>query len=196
MGATEVWYLDEGYSIGEVYRGLVEEAEYVSGVGSYNGTISTCSLGGCTLRFDKFTKTNLKKAEKFVEERGLGQKGRVNFVDFGIVGWDIIEVKKEVKKATPKYESKYIVRNSNGENEASFNKKTDADRYAVQRALEGIGRYYVEKGYVLVDGDSVVTETVRTVKRHKSITKPKLVEKENRLVKPVYKYLIYGLARS
>jgi len=194
MGATEIVFLEEGYSIKEVYDSLVEEADVMDGIELYNGSINTCSLGGRTKRFDKFNKTNLKKAQKYIEDIDFGSKWIVDYIEFGVVGWDIIEVKKEVKTGKPKYEMKYVVKSGNGEIHKSFSKKTDADNFAMKKALKEDKTFYVEKDYVLVGGSSLVTEINKTKRRHKSKTKPKLKPKSNRKVVPVYKYMIYGKA--
>lgn len=194
MGATDLMFLEEGTSITEIYSELVEDADVEYGIGLYNGSINTCSLGRCKMRFDKFTKTNLKKAEKYVEEQDYGTKNEINYIDLGIVGWDITEVKKNVKKANPKYKNQYVAKDVENNEMKSFDTKTLADNYAMKQTLKGKGTYIVTKEPILVEGSSVVTEVTKTTRRHKSVTRPKLKQQEMRKVRPVHKYLLYGMA--
>ena len=74
MGAKNFDHLILAYNAGEAFNRLVEDAEYESGHDDYNGTISTCSIGKCTLKFDKYSATNQKKAEQHVEKNDWRRK--------------------------------------------------------------------------------------------------------------------------
>lgn len=58
----------EGFDI------LAEDARYVRGNDRYNGTISTCELGSCKLKFPKYLESNNKKAYSFIEKDNYGTK--------------------------------------------------------------------------------------------------------------------------
>ena len=68
---------------GKAYDELVEEAIYYHGHDPYNGTISTCDLGRCTLSFPTFKEENLEKAYAHIEERDYGEKWTAAYVDLG-----------------------------------------------------------------------------------------------------------------
>ena len=77
MGANN--FVEEVTTTGTVrnaFDSLVSEYEREYGERSYNGTISTCSLGSCKLSFDKYSESNYKKAQK----RNLSRELSHNFI--------------------------------------------------------------------------------------------------------------------
>lgn len=67
----------------DAFNELVEEAVYMYGHDPYNGTISTCEIGRCTLSFSKFEKENIETAYEHIEERDYGKKWVADYVDLG-----------------------------------------------------------------------------------------------------------------
>lgn len=67
----------EGYDI------LVDEALYEHGHNPYNGTISTCDMGRCTLSFKKFKEENYDKAYEHIEKNDWGSKWVADYIDMG-----------------------------------------------------------------------------------------------------------------
>ena len=204
MGAQNFYHIIEGYSAGEAFDELFSDAIYKKGHDSYNGTISTCSLGYVKKMSSsgKYTKSILKKAMKYMEEDDYGSKWRATCLDLGIVGYDVITAKKTTKnpKTKAEYRQKYVVFSYDGffrENETSAgyrDSKKEADALAMKLALKNNLDYYVAKRPVNVNrGEDVVSEiTYTTVRKN---TKPKS-SKDNTIVKPVHKYLFYGWAAS
>ena len=54
MGAVSFSNSVKAKTAGEGFNILVEQALYECGHRSYNGTISTCSMGRCTLSFKEY----------------------------------------------------------------------------------------------------------------------------------------------
>ena len=199
MGACGFDYLVKGYSIQEVYDELVREAISEYGDRSYNGTISTCDLGRCTLKFDNYTKTNEKAAYKHVEERDGGRKWYADYVQLGVCEYHVLTVKKQAVSAkAPAYKLKFVVEaeDPNCYNHylqiKAFATKKEADTFALERTLSKKVRHRVVKEYVLESGNPALTETYIEKKIYKS--RPKLKPSPNRMIVPVYMYLVYGLA--
>ena len=65
------------------YNVLVEEALYEHGHNPYNGTISTCKLGKCTLKLDGYHEENINKAWNHIQEMDYGKKWVADYIDFG-----------------------------------------------------------------------------------------------------------------
>ena len=198
MGATNFDHVVSGYNVREVFDDLVEDAIFENGNDSYNGTISTCSLGRCKLQFEKYSESNLKKAYKFVESNDWGEKWTANYIDLGVKEYHVLTIKKRnVGKENPVYKMKFVVKPSHSNSDdypthRSFSTKTEADQYAMEQTLKKDISHSVTKEYVLEKGDSVLTETYIEKKVYKS--KPNLKPMANRKIVPVHVYLFYGWA--
>lgn len=199
MGAKNFEHLILAYNAGRAFNRLVEDAEYESGHDDYNGTISTCSMGKCTLKFDKYSATNQKKAEQHVEKNDWGRKWFADYVDLGAVEYHVLTVKKRpVGKTAPSYKMKFVVKRCPedylGEPIVvqSFNTKTEADQFALEQTLKKTDPHKVVKEYVLEKGEACLTETYIETKVYKS--KPTLKPMPNRKIVALHKYLFYGWA--
>lgn len=208
MGAVDFSHQITSESAIEGYKMLVDEANYQEGNNSSNGTIATCSMGRKTLTFPKLLKSNTKKAIEHIEEQDGGIKWEANYIDLGVDYWEVTTIKKKTHiENKPKYEMMYVVvieRNlkvmghgiPNGvERGLEFKTKKEADDKAIRELVNNPnGEVYVEKRYVLKEGESRVTEFIKEVKEYK--TKPKLKAMPNRVVRPFNKYVFYGLANE
>jgi len=85
MGACNFSNMATAKNAGEAFDNLVEDAVYEYGHSGYNGTISTCCLGRCTLSFKKFDKANIDSAYKHIEDMDWGNKWTADYVDLGTV---------------------------------------------------------------------------------------------------------------
>ncbi len=83
MGAINFCNTESGKTASEAYDKLYEEAVYYYGHDPYNGTISTCDMGGCTLSFKEYKGENMDKAQKHIKEMDYGEKWTANYVDLG-----------------------------------------------------------------------------------------------------------------
>lgn len=83
MGAE--WFCNRasGKNAREAFDKLCEIAIHNYGNDPYNGTISTCSMGKCTLTFDKYESENVNKAIEHIKETDYGNKWYANYVDLG-----------------------------------------------------------------------------------------------------------------
>lgn len=205
MGATDFTHLREGYNVKDVFNELKNEMRDEYGYDSYNGTISNSSLGRKRMSFDKYTKTNEKKAFDIVEkEISDGYKNEAHYIDLGVIEYHLLTVKKKnVSKDKPVYKMKFVVdveemyyfRNmAMNVRSKSFDTKTEADKYAMEQTMKTLIPHKVTKEYVLEKGCAELTETYIEKKAYKS--KPKIKDMTNKQLLEVHKYLFYGLASS
>lgn len=198
MGATNFLHEIEAYSAREGFDMLIADANQRHGTESYNGSINTCSMGGCTLRFDKHTKTNEQKGYKHIEDKDYGNKWEADYVDLGIIGYDLVSVKKQKVEYGAEFKLKFVVVKLNFFSEEPtkyfYDKKTDADAKALELSLSSDCNYGVKKEYVNVkkNGTTFCTKIVKEVKRYK--TKPNLKDMKNKKLHAVHKYIFYGWA--
>lgn len=200
MGAQPFTHLIEGSNPSECFERLVNDAIYEYGNDSYNGTISTCTLGRMTVLADKYSDTVLKRARKKVNDDENGDKRVATVLDLGVVGYDIVTAKKVPVKAKEKaeYRTKFVVLKEAYDSSkviATKETKTEADEYAISQALkEPNFDYRVAKRPVKINkGSEYLTDIEISVKRVK--TKPKKAPK-NAVVSEAHKYLFYGWAAS
>jgi hypothetical protein len=83
MGACNFVLMANGKSASEAYNTLVDYAVYCYGHDPYNGTISTCDLGRCTLSFANYEAKNEAEAYEHVKSRDYGEKWVADYVDLG-----------------------------------------------------------------------------------------------------------------
>ena len=84
MGAINFCNTESGKTASEAYNKLCEEAVYYYGHDPYNGTISTCDMGRCTLSFKEYESGNEDKAyHHILKEMDYGEKRTANYVDLG-----------------------------------------------------------------------------------------------------------------
>lgn len=199
MGATNFAIEATGTDPVALFEELANDARDEYGYDGYNGTISTCCFGRITKRFEKYSKTNEKKAYEFVEKESYGTKRNADVVDMGVVEWRVTTIKKKTySDQKPVYRMKYVALESTGvfqePNELkAFDTKKEADDYVLKIAIKHPNRSYrVEYSSVLISGSPTVTRFEKEVKAYKS--KPNLKPMANRIVEPVHKYLFYGWA--
>lgn len=134
---------------------------------SYSGDWNTCSSVGKRIKFqDKYygplKVADRKRLDKLVEEET--NKWESTVIDMGIVGYDIIRVKKAAKKSTAKFERKYVVKNENSSNVKDFKSAKDAKLFAEKESIKTGLSHWISIEYVK-SGSSVVCECVVTKKR-------------------------------
>jgi hypothetical protein len=81
MGAESFTHEKKSKSASDAFYELVEQAEYEYGHQMYNGTISTCTLGGCKLTLKGITEENKDKAYNFIDENDNGEKWRADYIE-------------------------------------------------------------------------------------------------------------------
>lgn len=159
----------------------------------YSGDWNTCSRVAKRItlaeKAGKWTMALEKKVNKIVEET---RKGDSVVIDLGIVGYDVVTMKKFVKKATAKFEKRYVVYYSGDVDEKaikSFKTQKEAFDFTEKYSLEKALSYSVKVDMVKVSGTSDVKkfEVTRTRKTRKPTGKTvRFLE--------VHKYLVVGWA--
>ena len=182
----------------KAYDILTEDAIDQYGRDSYNGTISTCIGYSCSqLNFDKYSKSNENKAEKYINKRmdDMGKRD-CEYIDLGVVRYDVIKTtkKKNNNNKKPIFKKRFVVYGesfmSNNKRKKSFDKLSDAEQFAFAQKMKNPDWDVVIKNeYVLIDGNNVVETIETTITQKKS--RPKSVGK-NTVVKEIHKYLFYG----
>jgi hypothetical protein len=193
MGAQSFVHTIEAASASEAFNRLVESAIYHHGNDSYNGTISTCSMGRCKKSFSDCSKKTEKEARDFIEAQDNGEKWIAHYVDLGVVRSEEITVKKKPKKYTAVYKQLFgVYSDETGRlinSRATFKTKGEADTYAIKCILDG-NNVTVKKCPVHISGNDVVSEfeIAKKVIKKSSATKP------NSKIIHVHKYMFYGWA--
>lgn len=199
MGAQNFSIVGYGTSAREVFEGLVQDAEYEYGHDSYNGTISTCSLGRMKKVADKYTKSVDGKAHKIIEDEDYGVKWEARVLDLGVVRYELYSAKKVAHKAkkVAEYRQRFVILNldSCGREKmvSHFATKKEADDEALRLIAQyPKNDYVVAKRSINVNrGDDVVTEFKTETKVRAS--KPKTIPKGS-ILREVHKYIFYGWA--
>lgn len=160
---------------------------------SYSGDWNTCSSIGKRIKFqDKYygvlKPTDRKRLDKLVDEET--RKWVSTVIDMGIVGYDIIRVKKAAKKSTAKFERKYVVKNENSSNIKDFKTAKDAKLFAEKESIKTGLSHWISIEYVK-SGSSVVCECVVTKKR--VTRKP---TRSNVHFQEIHKYYVTAFASS
>lgn len=197
MGAESFQKEIIGTSARECYDYLVDEAINEYGQSIYNGTIATCDFGVCTLKFDKYLKSNEKKAEDHIDFKDNGDKWRTDYVDLGVIEYELITIKKEKRKYSSKYKLKYVILEKCGDRYVqtnySFEKIKNAEEQAIKLSLENIDKKYrVSKEYVVVEGNNINFDLI--VEKKVCKNKPKVTLKPNQKLIEKHKYIFYGWA--
>lgn len=197
MGATNFDEIIIGESASKCFDILSRQAEFDYGCDAYNGSISTCDLGSCTLSFDKYLKSNEKKAYDHIKDKKYGSKWIANYVDLGVVEYELLTVKKEKKECNAKYKMKYVIcelqRGCFVKTNYSFEKIKDAESKAIELALENPDiDYSVSKDYVVESGKN--TNCILTIDKKVYKSKPKASLKPNQKLIEKHKYIFYGWA--
>jgi len=198
MGAMNFSHRVLAQSAEEGFNRLVGGAISEYGDRSYNGTISTCSMGRLRQVYAKPTETNRKNAYKFIEKDDYGQKWVADYIDLGVVEYKVLTIKKDHLDTKPAVvRVKYTVRgydryDGDGKIEKYFDTKKEADDYALRLAIRNNKQYYTHKEGVVVEGDTRVTKTIIEEKKYK--TKPKLKPMPNRKIVEIHEYIFYGWA--
>lgn len=198
MGAISfIEKVETTLSVDKEYRRLSAYYEQEYGDRSYNGTLSTCSLGVCRMKFEKYSESNLKKAYKYIEDNHYGEKWQADYIDLGVVGYNVVTVKKKTLKNKPEYKLRYVVCKNKwlelSPTDYNFATKTEADKKAMELTLNSGVEYAVTKEYILVkNSKNEVTRCEISTKAYKS--KPNLKAIPGRKIVPVKKYIFFGWA--
>lgn len=196
MGAVNFVEEIKAQSAKEGFEVLVSEAISNFGAHEYNGTISTCCMAECTLRFNKYSKSNEKKAMDFIEKDDYGVKWEANYIDLGVIEYKVVTVKVSNTKdfKNPEYKIKYVVRDMQERRIGSADTKTEASNIAKRHSLRDMEGCFISKEYELVNSkqNNIIAETNIEIKTYK--TEPKLKDIPGRRIVPIHKYLFYGWA--
>jgi hypothetical protein len=177
----------------EAYQRLYDSAVYEYGNDSYNGTISTCSMGRCKKSFSTYKAENEKQARELIDRLDNGEKWIADYIDLGVVEIQKVTVKKVVKTYTADYRFMFGVYKSHTNDlvstRALFKTKGEADKYAINLALKGQD-VQVRRRPVNMGGNDIVStfETVRTP------TKKKTTKTPNAIIQEKHKFVFFGWA--
>ena len=122
MGAISFIKTVEARNANDGFSMLVEDARYSRGHDSYNGTISTCSMGGCVKTFSTYNKKNETEARKIISDKDNGVKWVAQYIDLGVVYYEETTVKK-IKKTRINFCSAYFTPFSFQKNSTVFGSK-------------------------------------------------------------------------
>ena len=200
MGACGVSRIVEGTDVEEIWDAIVKDCIREYGEDSYNGTFSTTRLCGKIKSFPKCTKSVEKEARAIVTRMFKNdevRKWQSYYIDLGVTGYLVTQVKKETVKADDKFRLKYcVIKEAEFSRDdrviKSFATKKEADDKMLSVALKEHGSYHVERRYVNEGKSPVTTRCKVSNKIYKS--KPKLKAMDNRKIEEIHKYLFFGMA--
>lgn len=192
MGARNFCVIGEGRTASDVFDCIVENAQYEHGHDRYNGTISTCNLGRCTKTFERFSKMNVEEARQLVEKEDYGEKYVAKYIDLGVYGYELVEVKRKHKKSDAKFKFGYRLYDECGKPRGFEEVKTKAEEKAMLLAVKENVTVYIKREYGKVSGNNEVCEVV--VKRTFSEKKPRATRAPGKEIVPLHKFMFYGWA--
>lgn len=180
-------------------EGFGELIEKVLNDETYDGSILTCDLGECTLSFDRYLKSNEKKAQIHIEKLNYGSECVADYIDLGIVQYQVLTIKKNKEKLSSKAKLKYTIEKLDGENFVktpySYEKYIDAKEKAIKLICESSGvKFIITKDYEFPNNDNVCTEF--EIKRQNFNNKPIKNLKPNQFLIEKHKYIFYGIAMN
>ena len=197
MGGVNFIKKTYSYSAEEAFKQLYDDAVREHGRDSYNGTISTCSLGRVVWVADKYSSKAEKKASEIIKEDGYGDKRIAKCLDLGVVEYHIITAVKTQFKAQKKaeYRQKFCVLETDDDwkmhQVSYFDTKKEAEDDAVKRCMNTGFSYEVVKKPVNIGGSNIISDIEPKIRATK--TKPKSV-KAGAVLKEVHAYIFYGWA--
>lgn len=193
MGAQSFFLTGTGKNAEEVFNALVKEAVYERGNDSYNGTISTCDLYKRPMKvFDSYNKKNEDEAYDFAVAHDFGQKWTAYYIDLGVIGYELIEVKRENKKSDAKFEMMYNVYNYSGKKVASEKIKATAEQRAMEYSVKHNENTFIQKEPTRASGSCLVCDV--SVSRKFYEKKPRAPRAPGKELVAIHKYAFYGLA--
>lgn len=176
MGAAVVWQRAWGKSAREAFDELCEKAERMYGDDEYNGQINNRNLCACLARFEKCNDESRKKAAAIIKKYfndEKDEKRRVDYIDVGVFGYKVLNVKKKNNAYTAKYRQKFVIECVDFDSpirvreyldKNAFDTKTEADKRAAELSLKTGGTFCVKKKMVRLEGNDIVTEISCDVK--------------------------------
>ena len=147
MGAEAFCIVTENTDARKAFEALVAEARYEYGDRSYNGTISTCSMGRCAKTYNQFSEEILNDARKFVEDREYGQKWVAQYIDLGVCGYETIEIKRHSRKSDAKFKMGYVLYDEIGKRIGEADTKGEAEGKSRKLAYENDISVTIKKEY-------------------------------------------------
>ena len=136
MGAEAFCIVTENTDARKAFETLVAKAREEYGNRSYNGTISTCSMGRCTRSYDHFSREVLDEAYALVESRDGGQKWVAQYIDLGVCGYETVEIKRRTKKSDAKFKMGYVLYDEDGKCRGGADTKGEAEGKAMKLAYD------------------------------------------------------------
>lgn len=192
MGAEAFCIVTENTDARKAFNALVEEAREEYGNRSYNGTISTCSMGRCAKTYNQFSEETLNDARKFVEDCEYGHKWVAQYIDLGVCGYETVEIKRHSRKSDAKFKMGYVLYDEDGKRRGDANTKGEAEGKAMKLAYENNMTITIKKEHRRISGNSVVCEV--SLKRTFSEKRPRLTRAPGKEIVPIHKYMFYGWA--
>lgn len=195
MGATSFFMTAKAKSVEEAFDELVEQAKYERGHDGYNGTISTCSLRGVPVKvFKKYLPENRRLAREIAESEDYGEKRVAKYIDLGICGYELVEVKRTKYANNAKYQLVYAIYDENFKWVASCTSKVEAEEVAIKYALKHNCDCYVKKEYKKTEGNDRVFDVEVKRKFYLPEDKPRFTRNPNKTLTAIHEYAFYGLA--
>ena len=195
MGAQNFFITQKARTVEEAFEILVEDAKYERGHDRYNSSISTCSLRGRPVKvFNKYSPKNKSLAIEIAKAEDFGEKRTTKYIDLGVCGYELVEVKRTKSEYSAKYKMMYVVFDEYGKKVGSDAVKGAAEGKAMSYALEHSCSCTIIKKYEIVEGNSCVCEVDVDRKFFLPEDKPRLPRKPGKFLYPIHEYAFYGVA--
>lgn len=204
MGARNVIYSSKAFDVDSAFQKVMNDVYYEYGHDRYNGYGGCADCGGRIMKFDgKVLDSNRKKAKKRINEyfkNDEGFKDRLNYIDLGVLEYQIITTKKVPAKKgkAPKFKRMYVVKSGvyfDNDGKVTVDDKlfSSEDKKIAEEKMLTFAADYPEVHctieYVLAEGCNEVSSV--DVKTSKRASKPAKVP-SGAIVKELHEYLFFG----
>lgn len=195
MGSRPFIMYQKAESAQEAFDALVSEAQFEHGHDRYNGSISTCSLRGRPVKeFDKYSPENRRIARELAEADSYGSKWEAKYIDLGVCGYELIEIKRETRPFSAKYRLMYVVYNEDFKAVDSDPVKGSAETKAMKYALKHNCSCRIVKEYKKMEGNNCVCTVDVKRKFFLPEDKPRLPRHPTKTLVAIHEYCFYGWA--
>ena len=195
MGARNFFTTAKGENVWKAFDELVEQAKYESGHDRYNGTISTCTLRGIPVKtFVNYLPENRRLAMEIAKAEDYGEKRVAKYIDLGICGYELVEVKRMKYAYNAKHKLMYVIYNENFKQVDSDVNKGAAEEKAIKYALEHNCDCHIKKEYRKIEGNDRVCEIEVKRKFYLPEDKPRFTRSPDKTLTAIHEYAFYGVA--
>ena len=193
MGSRKFCVTGTGEKVEDVFNELVEVANREYGNSIYSVHINAGRLFGRADKvYDKCTPEVEKEVSDYLSSHVVADGRVAHYIDLGVIGYELIEVKRENRKSDAKFEMMYNVYNYSGKRVASEKVKAAAESAAMKYSVEHNENTFIQKEPNRASGSCLVCDV--SVSRKFYEKKPRIPRGPGKELVAIHKYIFYGWA--